>query len=124
MNRKIIAIAAVVMMLSAQSAWAAMSCPVAKWADEKKASNEYLTRTSGMLASGVHSLVEAPVEVGYHLYTEPKTNFDNGLGLLRGLATGLARGGEKIARGGVDIVGALVPDFHGIPDDTHSHMKG
>jgi hypothetical protein len=103
-------------------AWAVCG-PIDDWIEEKAASDSYPVKAGGMLASGVHRIVESPYELLYHTYDGTVNNFENGLGFFKGLGTGVWQLVENVGRGAIDIVGALVPGFHA-PAGGHDHKLG
>lgn len=122
MNTKTAVITALLTVMTAIPGWS--MCPVDKWVNEKADSANYGAKTGGMVLRGLHGIVKSPTELLIHPYQESRDHLDNGLGILRGLGTGVFRTLEHAVIGVADIVLAPVPNYHGIQsEDQHKWGK-
>jgi hypothetical protein len=122
MKTKIAVITALWVAMTGSTGWS--MCPVDKWVNEKADSAGYGTKAGGMALRGLHDIVKSPTELLIHPYQESRNHLDNGLGILRGLGTGVFRTLEHAVIGVMDIVSAPVPNYHGIKsEDQHEWGK-
>ena len=112
--KKIAVALLLLMVFSASQVWAAPSCPLGNWADEKAQSDSYATKLMGMFVLGADQIITSPIHLVYGPY-DHIANQDKGvMGLFTGLGEGLVGTGESIVSGVVNIVTSPIPDYHGI----------
>jgi len=117
MMKRIGVLVALFLVVGAIPAWCICGA-VDSWIDDQADSENYAVKAGGMLLRGLHRIIESPVEIGYHTYDGAKNNLEYGVGVLKGLGTGVLWTADGALRGAWDIITALFPDYHGEPG-TH-----
>ncbi|HNV85831.1 MAG TPA: hypothetical protein PKL97_02550 [Candidatus Omnitrophota bacterium] len=93
--------------------------PMNQRLNEKANAQDYAEKAGGMALRGIAGILQSPVELAYHGYTETFENPMCGLGFYKGIFIGLFWTGDKITRGAWDVLTAPVPDYHGAPGSHH-----
>lgn len=122
--KKIGVFVALFLMIGAIPGWCV--CGGDAWLNDQANSENYAVKAGGMLLRGLHGVVEAPVEIGYHTYDGAVNKTEYGVGVLRGLGTGLLWTFDGAIRGAWDIVTFAFPDYHGEPGthDLAAEIRG
>ncbi|MBI1978038.1 MAG: hypothetical protein HYS55_04735 [Candidatus Omnitrophica bacterium] len=119
--KKIAVALAVFMLFGTVTAWA-QCCPFSNWIKKQAESDSYPEKFVGLLADGVHRVVQAPIEVLYHPYDEIVNQDQRAIGFFTGLGKGILWGAHHIIVGAVNIISAPVPGAKGYLA-PHSHVK-
>ena len=107
--KKIWSLVALFLIIGATSSWAVCG-QVEGWAT----SENYWTKSGGMLLRGVERIVESPVELACETYKgSQKENLKYGGGIVKGLGMGVAWMLDDVVRGGWDVLTFAFPDYHG-----------
>ena len=106
----------VVMMVSAQPAWA-----VRTQVHEAAESQQYGRKFGGMIGRGALNIVTSFVDVIVNIVNDTKAGPPL-VGTLTGVAKGVGCGVLRLGSGAVDIVTFWVPGFNGFPvSDSYEH---
>ena len=99
----------VMMALLALPAFAG-ECPVCKYAD----STDYPVKVPGMILRGAANIGLGWYEIVDHAIDRTKNNTPI-VGTLIGIGEGTLYAINRMGRGAIDVLGALVPGFNGVP---------
>ena len=102
-------VAAVLVLFSSQSAWAARTK-----AHEAAESPQYGRKFGGMIGRGALNVVTCPVDVIVNVVNDTKSGPPL-VGTLSGLGKGVGCGVLRLGSGAVDLVTFWVPGFNGFP---------
>ena len=100
------------LMITASSA-AFAGCPI----DDNINTGSYLVKFPSMILRGVVNIITSPAEIVVHTVKGTKEGKPV-VGTLVGLGEGVGWTLDHIGRGVLDIVGSIVPNYHGAPP-TH-----
>ena len=118
MKKKIGVLVALFLIIGVSPGWSLCCGSFGTWVNDQASSKSYPVKVGGMFLRGVTRIATSPGELFYHIYDGSVHHTENGVGVLKGIGSGLLWTVDSALRGGWDIVTALFPDYNGEPG-TH-----